>query len=97
MGMYDSFWSNEPDEKCPSGHPLDGEFQTKRLDCALKNYKVGDYLDLDDWDFEETSIWVYTWCKPCDKLVGRWASIVANKFVGFNSKVLYEEDSGRKW
>ena len=80
--MFDSFYTTEKkgSTRCLKGHPLKDDWQTKRFDCSLAEYHLGDVVDP---EIIEAKIWVYTYCKPCEKGYGRYIIIKQTKYVGF--------------
>lgn len=99
--MYDSFMSNEIDE-CPAGHQLTNgyqsvtEYQTKALDNMLETYHIGDKIYVHGRRVQEERLWVYEWCHACDTMVGRWAIIRDDTFVGFDGPTEWEQQGGRE-
>ena len=77
MGMFDTFWG---EYKCPScGHDVQFEEQTKRYECILEDFYLGDYVDRGNrnylYDFEHI-------CPDCHTVNDVYIAIRRGQYVG---------------
>ena len=77
MGMYDTFYGKY---KCPNcGHRIQFEEQTKRYECLLEEFYLGDYVDRNNrnyfYDFVDT-------CPVCSAENEIYLAIRRGQYVG---------------
>ena len=77
MGMYDTFWGKY---KCPNcGKEVQFEEQTKRYECLLEDFYLGDYVDRGNRNYFYDFVDV---CPECGEQNEIYLAIRHGQYVG---------------